>query len=177
MFSKRNIQYKCDDPKPRVSPDKMKLSKSLSPTQAYQVDISNGLANVLNADTLQGNSTPALYSVLLTGALGCSQCFLTQTQLLIWSLHFSFPVVQHTEYSMVVRLLNYPFKWCSAIHRSCNLGGLVSETKSLSSLRLLIKNCALPTSLLVHANLKNNTSYKVIVNVYCFYSLVSGLFP
>lgn len=51
----------------------MGLSKSLSSiSQAYQVDISNDRANVINANTLRGNSDSVLNRVLLTGALGCT---------------------------------------------------------------------------------------------------------
>lgn len=49
LFSKRNIQYKRNDQKKiSSSPNEMKLSKRLSSIpQAYQVDISNDLANMI----------------------------------------------------------------------------------------------------------------------------------
>lgn len=63
LFSKRNIQYKCDDQKISSSPNEMKLSKRLpSIPQAYQVDISNDLANMIKQTPYK--VTPILYETM-----------------------------------------------------------------------------------------------------------------
>lgn len=63
LFSKRNIQYKCNNQKISSSPNEMKLPKRLSSTpRAYQVDISNDLANMIKQTPYK--VTPILYETV-----------------------------------------------------------------------------------------------------------------
>lgn len=154
----------------------MKLPKRLSSTpRAYQVDISNGLANMTKPTPFK--VTPILYGTVcsLQELLVAHDVFASKPS------SFKFRAVWHDEDSMVSEVLKYRFEWCSAIRWSGNAGGHISETKTLAQNQTLQIMPSLlpcfPTHLPVHANWKNmyNANYKVNVNMYCFSSLVSGL--
>lgn len=79
-----------------VSPNEKELSRSLSSTpQAYQSDIGDDLAGMIKANTLRGHSNVVLNSVPFPGGPGCTGCFLTHTQLPIWSFRPTVHAEQH----------------------------------------------------------------------------------
>ena len=74
MFCKRNIQYKCDNQKvSKVSPDETGPSESQpSIPPAYQVELSNHLVKMINANIPHGDSNSTLNIMLFTEAVGCT---------------------------------------------------------------------------------------------------------